>query len=149
MSKKLFELMRGEELSTLYAHDFSKKEAILTGKRMVDDILEKGEVDKMLIASNLIRLNEVVGSAITAFREKLIDVEKGTYFGIEYTPVNGGESLNYKDDPIYLDIFNELKDREELIKTAHKSKNEIYDEAGVLVPKVSSTPRKNSITIKF
>jgi len=39
--------------------------------------------------------------------------------------------------------------RESLLKVALTSNIEFYDELGVLVPKVSTTPRASSITIKF
>ena len=86
---------------------------------------------------------------MTEFRSKIKDVEKQTVQGVEFNPVNGGETLNLKDDGIWSDIKRELSEREELLKLAYKSKGEIYDEGGVLVPKVSSTPRASSITIKF
>jgi hypothetical protein len=149
MSKNNFFLMRAEEMATLYDSTFTKKEAVLTGKNLVKSVLENGEVDKMRFGANLIRLNEVIGSAVTEFRNEIIDEPKQTVLGVEFNPVNGGESLNYKDDPIYSDIQKELKEREEILKLAYKSKNEIYDETGVQVPKVSSTPRKSSITVKF
>jgi hypothetical protein len=149
MSKEQHFLMRAEEMATLYTSDFTKKEAILTGKRMVDNLLESGDIDKMKFGSNLVRLNDVISSAINTFRDNIIDCEKQTINGVEFNPVNGGETLNYKDDLVYLQLYEQLKEREELLKIAYKSKNELYDSEGVEVPKVSSTPRKSSITIKY
>lgn len=149
MSKQLFELMRVEEMATLYDSTFTKKEATATGVNLTKSVLEAGEIDKMHFGANLARLSEVINSALSTFREAIIDTEKVTALGVEFNPVNGGEALNYKDDEIYSDIQRELKEREELLKLAYKSKSEIYDEAGILVPKVSSTARKSSITIKF
>jgi hypothetical protein len=149
MSKQLFELMRAEEMATLYDSTFTKKEATTTGVNLVNNVRESGEVDYMHFGANLARLNEVISSALSTFRESIIDTEKVKALGVEFSPVNGGETLNYKDDPIYADIQKELKEREEILKLAYKSKNEIYDEMGVQVPKVSSISRKSSITIKF
>lgn len=149
MSKQLFEIMRAEQMATLYDSTFTKKEATATGVNLVKAVLEAGEVDKMHFGANLARLYEVIGSALSTFRESIIDTEKVTALGVEFNPVNGGETLNYKDDEIYSTLFNDLKEREELLKLAYKAKNEFYDQYGNVIPKVSSTPRKSSITIKF
>ena len=149
MSKQLFEMMRLQEVSSLYPTDFTKKEAQQTGKDLVNQVLELGNVSTLDFGANLVRLSEVIGSAMSEFRSKIKDIEKQTVQGVEFNPVNGGETLNFKDDEIWSDIKRELSEREELLKVAYKSKGEIYDEGGVLVPKVSSTPRASSITIKF
>ena len=149
MSKQLFEMMRLQEVSSLYPTDFTKKEAQQTGKDLVNQVLELGNVSTLDFGANLIRLSEVIGSAMAEFRSKIKDIEKQTVQGVEFNPVQGGETLNFKDDEIWSDIKRELSEREELLKVAYKSKGEIYDEGGVLVPKVSSTPRASSITIKF
>jgi hypothetical protein len=149
MSKDKFLEMRMEEVAVMYDHTFTKKEAILTGKRMVDDLLEAGEVEPLKVWTNICRLKEVINSADARFRDKIEIIEKESINGVEFSAVQGGETINYKDDEIYMDIFNELKEREELLKIAFKSKNEIYDQNGVLVTKCSSTPRKSSITCKF
>ena len=149
MSKELFEVMRSQEMATLYPVDFTKKEAIATGKKLTETVLEAGEVDKMQFGANLARLNEVLGSAMQTFRDSIIDTEKVSVMGVEFSPVNGGETLNYKEDEIYLTLFNDLKEREELLKLAYKAKNEFFDQYGNVIPKVSSTARKSSVTIKF
>lgn len=149
MSKEQFELMRFHEMETLYSPDFTKKEANATGKQLVKNVLESGEVNKLHFGANLARLHEVISSAMVEFRESIIDIEKSKELGVEFNPVNGGETLNFKDDPIWCDIKKELTEREELLKTAYKSKKEIYDSEGIEVIKVSSTPKKSSIIIKF
>ena len=149
MSKLQFFEFRAEEMATMYDSTFTKKEASQTGSSLVKNALENGEVDKMQLFANLARLNEVISSAINECRNSIDVNEKVSVLGVEFNPTNGGETLNYKDDEIYSDIQRELKEREELLKLAYKSKGEIYDESGVLVPKVSSTQRKSSITIKF
>jgi|694.fasta_scaffold25274_13 hypothetical protein len=148
-SKEMFLELRAEEFAVMYDHSFTKKDAVLTGKRMVDEILEAGEIEPLQIWANICRLKEVVNSADAEFRNRIELFDKTNIHGVEFSHVNGGDTLNYKDDPIYLDIFNELKEREELLKLAYKSKNEIYDSEGIEVAKVSSSPRKSSITIKF
>jgi hypothetical protein len=72
-----------------------------------------------------------------------------TCYGVEFTPVNGGETINYSDDPIYQNLKADLKEREELLKLALKQTQTIFDAYGNEVPQVSITPRKSSITLKF
>ena len=149
MSKDLFFAMRTEEIATMYDSTFTKKEASQTGASLVKNALENGDVDKMQLFANLARLNEVISSAINECRNSIDVYEKVSVLGVEFNPNNGGETLNYKDDEVYLTLFNDLKSREELLKLAYKSKDEFFDQYGNPVPKVSSTPRKSSITIRF
>lgn len=149
MSKLQFFEMRAEQMTALYDSTFTKKDAIQTGENLIDVVLESGEVDIMQLGANLARLEQVVSSAMSKFRNHIIDTEKTKVLGVEFNPVNGGETLNYKDDEIYLTLFNDLKEREELLKLAYKAKNEYFDQYGNIIPKVSTTPRKSSITIKF
>lgn len=149
MSKQLFELMQAEQLASLYPVDFTKKEAVKTGAELTKKAFEEGNVDKLHFVANLARLEAVISSAMAEARNGIIDIEKSIALGVEFVPTNGGETLNYKDDPIWSDIKRELTEREELLKVAYKSKNEFYDSEGIEVPKVSSTPRKSSVTIKF
>ncbi len=80
---------------------------------------------------------------------KVIPQENFESFGLKGTFRSGGDTTNFKECEIWSDIFKDLKEREELLKLALKSDKEIYDESGVLVPKVSTTPRKSSLAISF
>lgn len=147
MSKELFEIMRANELVTMYDQSFTKKEATATGKKLVESIFENGEVEPMEIWANIARLKEVVNSADAEFRLKTDLFEKQNYLGVEFNYVNGGNTINYDDDEIYKTLKQDLKDREELLKLAQKQPS--FDAYGNEVPKVSTTPRKSSITLKF
>ena len=146
-SKNLLMLMQEQEIQT---SNFlpTKKEIQVNAKKFVTDILESGEVDKTELFTQAIRINEAL-TIVTDTLKNEMPLENFEAFGIKGTYRNGGESLNYKEDPIYSDIQLQLKEREELLKVASKSNNEIYDESGILVPKVSSTPRKSSLSISF
>ncbi len=146
MSKEQFFLMRSSDMATLYDATFTKKEAQKTGVKLVTDLLESGEVDKMQFTANLARLNEVISSAMAEIR-KYIPEEKVTCLGVEFTPVNGGNTINYAECPIYQQLKADLDARAELLKLAQKQ--EVLDMYGNEVPKVSTMPRKSSITIKF
>lgn len=147
MSKQQFELMRAEEMCALYDSTFTKKEAIKTGENLIESVLESGEVDIMQLGANLARLEQVIGSAMAKFRSHIIDTEKVTVLGVEFSPVNGGNTVNYSECEIWKQLKQDLDDRTELLKLAQKQP--AYDAYGNEVPKVSVTPRKSSITIKF
>jgi hypothetical protein len=148
MSKDLYFEMKAENLVKLYDHSFTKKEAQKTGVQMVKTVIDEGNINIHEFMANLARLKEVVNSADAEARKHLPE-EKFEAFGVEFTPVNGGSTLNYKDDEVWSDLKKQLTDREEMLKTAAKTDSIIYDSEGFQVPKVSSNQRKSSITIKF
>jgi hypothetical protein len=135
-----------EKLMSMYEPSFTKKDAILTGKRMVDDVIESGNIDKHQFMAQLCRLKEVINSADAEMR-KWLPEEKVTILGVEFTPVNGGSTIDYSSDPIYCQLKADLDARVELLKLAQKQP--IIDAYGNDVPKVGITPRKNSIALKF
>lgn len=140
-------LLHSEQLATMYDATFTKKDAILTGKRMVDNLLESGEIDPLIVWGNIARLKEVVNSADATFREKIEVLDKINSNGVEYNCVNGGNTINYSEDEIYATIKADLDARTEQLKLAQKQ--DTFDAYGNQVPKVSTTPRKSSITLKF
>ncbi len=147
MSKLQFFELRAQEMCTLYDSTFTKKDAIKTGENLIDSILESGDIDKMELGANLVRLQQVISSAVDKFRNHIIDTEKVTVLGVEFTPTNGGNTINYSDDEIWQTLKKDLDDRTELLKLAQKQP--AFDAYGNEVLKVSTTPRKSSITIKF
>ncbi len=138
--------LRAEEMATMYTPTFTKKEAVQTGKDLVTNMLESGTVDKLQFMANLARLKEVVNSADTEMRNHLPH-EKVNVWGVEFTPVNGGNTINYIEDEIYQQLKADLDARADLLKLAQSQM--IIDAYGNDVPKVSTTPRKSSITIRF
>jgi hypothetical protein len=147
MSKDLFMLMREQEVQT---SNFlpTKKEIQFSSKKFITEILEAGEVDKYELIAQAKRMGEAL-DIINAELLKVLPQENFEAFGLKGTFRNGGDTINYKECEIWSDIQKELKEREELLKVALKSQKEVYDEAGVLVPKVSTTPRKSSLSISF
>lgn len=127
-----------------YDHNFTKKEAVLTGKRMVDNLIEKGEVNLTQTTAHLVRLSEVINTALAEIKDH---IEDGKAFGIEIKTVEGGATPNYVEDEIYNQLKKDLKDREELLKLAQKQ--DVIDGYGNNVPKVSLNYRKSYKTIKF
>ena len=145
-SSETFLELRAQDFVTMYDASFTKKEAQKVGIKLVTDLLDNGNVDKMEFIANLARLNEVISTAMTEARKHIAE-EKQTVMGVEFTPVNGGNTLNYLEDPIYQQLKSDLDARVELLKLAQKQN--VIDMYGNDVPVVSTTPRKSSITLKF
>jgi len=147
MGKLQFFEMRAEQMTSLYDSTFTKKDAIKTGENLIESVLESGDCDIMELGANLARLEQVVSAAMSKFRSHIIDKEKQIVLGVEFSPVNGGNTVNYAEDEIYSTIKTDLDARTEQLKMAQKQ--DTFDAYGNQVPKVSTTPRKSSITIKF
>jgi hypothetical protein len=146
-SKDLFLMMREQEIQT---NNFlpTKKEIIKNTEIFIDAILDAGEIDKYELLSQAKRLYEAL-DVINAKIIKSLPNENFEAFGLIGTFRNGGETLNLKEDYLYNDLERKLKERAELIKTACNSTELIYGSDGVQVTKVSTTPRKSSLTIIF
>ena len=143
----LFIHMRAEEMVQMYDSTFTKKEAVRTGEALVENALESGNVGKHELMGTLVRLKAVVDAAESKCRAALPH-EKITLQGVEFSPVDGGNTINYSEDPVYALMEKDLKDRQELLKLAQKQ-DLVLDAGGNEVPRVSTTPRKSSVTIKF
>lgn len=146
-NSNLFLMLQEQEINT---KNFlpNKKEIHFSANQFVENILEAGEVDKTEMFVQALRLSE----ALEVVKDKLknsLPQENFEAFGVKGTYRSGGDNVNFKDDPIWNDIKKELTEREELIKLALKSSKEVYDEMGVKVEKVSTTPRKASLAISF
>lgn len=126
----------------------TKKEIQLSAKSFVSNLLDAGQTDKMELYAQAVRINEAL-QIVTDELKNSIPQENFEAFGIKGTYRAGGETLNYKEDYVYAELEQKLKERAELIKVATKSKDTIYDSEGVEVTKVSSTQRKSSLAITF
>jgi adenylosuccinate synthase len=147
MSKDLFQLMRQQEIDT---QNFlpNRLEIQLSAKTFIKEVLDAGEIDKIELLAQAKRMGEAL-DVINAELIKVLPQENFEGYGLKGTFRSGGETINFKDCEVWSDINRELKEREDLLKLALKSQNEIYDAAGVQVPKVSTTPRKSSLAISF
>lgn len=145
-SGNMFLAMQAEQMVQMYDSTFTKKEAVKTGENLVITALEEGNVGKHDLMATIVRLKAVIESAEAKLRAAL-PFEKTHVQGVEFTPVDGGNTLNLTEDPIYVQLKKDLDDRVELLKLAQKQ--ETIDLYGNTVPKVGTTPRKSSITIKF
>ena len=145
-SSEMFLELRANEIVHMYDSTFTKKEAIKTGTDLALNVFESGEVSPAEVLANLSRLKWVIDSAETTMRSKIEIYDKRTVLGLEFNYVSGGNTINYADDEIYSNIKADLDARTEQLKMAQKQ--DTFDAYGNQVPKVSTTPRKSSITIK-
>lgn len=151
-SKEQFmQIRQFEELS--YDYTFTKKEAQKKGQDVAKEIIERAEKDPFEVLSNIVRLKEFVNALESEFKKADVfevlggEVQKN---GVKFQLRNTGDRLDYENDEVYKELKDKLKDREELLKTAWKSKDEIYDSEGVQVPKVGiKTAGKQTMVITF
>lgn len=147
MSKNLYELMRQQEIET---SNFlpNKKEIQFSANTFITKVIDSGEVDKYELLAQAKRMQEAL-DVITA---KILDVvpqENFEAFGLKGTFRNGGETINYKDDFKWSEIKEKLSEREMLLKVALKSNSTIYDDDGIEVTRVSTSPRKDTLAISW
>jgi hypothetical protein len=147
MSKNLYELMRQQEIET---SNFlpNKKEVQFSANTFITNVIDGGEVDKYELLAQAKRMQEAL-DVITA---KILDVmpqENFEAFGLKGTFRNGGETINYKDDFKWSEIKEKLSEREMLLKVALKSNSTIYDDDGIEVTRVSTSPRKDTLAISW
>ena len=147
MSKQLFEMMRQQEIET---SNFlpTKKELVKQSTDFANRLIAAGNHNPVELLVQAKRMQESVNAIFEVLKTK-IPTENFEAFGVTGQFRNGGEMLNYKDCEIWQDIATELKNREEILKLAYKSSDEIYDKYGVLVPKVSANNRKDSLVLSF
>jgi len=147
MSKGLFELMQMEEIETTNFLP-SKKELVNQSTNFINNILDSGDYNIHELLSQSKRASEsleVINSEIL----KRLPQENFEAFGLKGTFRNGGEKLNFSEDHLVAELEKKLAQRKELVKTATKSDEPIYDSDGVEVTKVSSTQIKSSLNISF
>lgn len=110
-----------DTVSALDALTFAKRLKVFT-----DELIKESETEAKMIWDN----------------------EKSNYPNMNYT--QGGAIKDYEEDPIYSSIKLMLGERKELLDTAFKMKDAIYDNEGIEVPKVPiKTYRKDSINVKI
>jgi hypothetical protein len=147
MSKDLFQMMREQEIET---SNFlpNKKEIQFSATTFITNLIDGGEVDKYELLAQAKRMQEAL-DVITAKILEVVPQENFEAFGLKGTFRNGGETINYKDDFKWSEIKEKLTEREMLLKVALKSNSSIYDDDGVEVTRVSTSPRKDTLAISW
>jgi len=144
-SKNLLMLMNQQEVES---NNFflTKKEIQTSSKKFITEVLEAGEVDKYELIAQAKRMQEAL-EVINTELLKVLPQENFEAFGLKGTFRNGGDTINYSEDEIYKELKRCLDERADLLKLAQKQ--EVADLYGNIVPKVSTTPRKSSLSIAF
>jgi hypothetical protein len=146
-NKDLFQMMREQEVQT---QNFlpNKREIQFSATKFITDVIDGGEVDKYELLAQAKRMQEAL-DVITAKILEVVPQENFEAFGLKGTFRNGGETINYKDDFKWSEIKEKLNEREMLLKVALKSNSSIYDDDGVEVTRVSTSPRKDTLAISW
>lgn len=146
-TKDLFMLMREAEVNT---NNFlpTKKEIAKSSETFISNLIESGEINPIEAISQVVRMEEAIKTIKEGLKNSIPD-ENFESFGIKGTYKNGYDKPNFEDDSIYKELKENLKSREELLKTALKTKESFYDSEGIEVPKVSTNPTKGSMAITF
>jgi hypothetical protein len=146
-NKDLFQMMREQEVQT---QNFlpNKKEIQFSATQFITDVIDGGEVDKYELLAQAKRMQEAL-DVITSKILEVVPQENFEAFGLKGTFRNGGETINYKDDFKWSEIKEKLNEREMLLKVALKSNSSIYDDDGVEVTRVSTSPRKDTLAISW
>jgi hypothetical protein len=128
-SKNLFIAHREEMLAQM-----NRKELAQEAEYYATKLLEQKEPEEIL--SQTLRIESFVSAINKELKTKI--TENTSFGGVEFS--EGQRTvLNFKEDPIYNDLHNELKNREDLLKARVKLMKPIFDENGEEVPLISST----------
>ena len=141
----LIKLMQKEAVSSELP---TKKELVRKGKEFAWRLTDSGEYNLQEVYANALRLKESINT-VEAELKKILPQEDFEAFGVKCSYRQGGNTINYKGDPIYQVMLEDLEQRKELLKLALKSKDPIFDAYGNEVPKVSTSPRKSSLAMSF
>lgn len=139
--------MRQQEIET---SNFlpNKKEVQFSANTFITKVIDGGEVDKYELLAQAKRMQEAL-DVITAKILEVMPQENFEAYGLKGTFRNGGETINYKDDFKWSEIKEKLSEREMLLKVALKSNSTIYDDDGIEVTRVSTSPRKDTLAISW
>ena len=151
-SGREFMLMRMEEESgQMYVPSMPKKEIVSKAKDDVKAMVDSGEVDIAEAVVDATRLSEYLKVFVSELRNHVDDkYDKYECKGVKLSFKGTGDRLDYEQDEKYADIKSQLKEREELLKLAYKSKDMIFDSEGVEVIKVGvKSASKQTLNINF
>ena len=147
-----FLMMRMEEESgQMYVPTITKKEIVVKAKDDVKTMVDSGEVDIAEAVIDATRLSEYLKVFVSELRNHVDDkYDKYECKGVKLTFKGTGDRLDYECDEVYSELKERLKEREELLKLAYKSKGMIFDSEGVEVPRVGlKSASKQTLNINF
>lgn len=129
----------------------SKKEVKEKALKDALTVIDSGEVDLFKSYSNAVRLEEYIKTFLSNVRSELESTlnEKYTVNGVSFEKRNGSVKYDFSKDEKYLEIENKLKERKEKLKLSSNTKEPIFDEEGIEIPKLIKNYTKDSIVIKY
>lgn len=131
--------------------ELSKKEIEQQGYLKAFNMMQEGEHDEFRLLASAERLKTYTESFCKELR-KHVNLTEKTYkaHGVEFSTMNTGDRYDFEQDDVYKTLKEQLKEREDLLKLALKSKNQIFDADGVEVPRVGiKTYGSEVIKLKF
>jgi len=150
-SSRQFLMIQEDEHNQLHVPVMTKKEVQKKAEEDVKRIMAEGSTKIAEAMIDTTRLAEYLVNVAKHLKkhvgEKYDKYEvKGSKFSFRGT----GDRLDYDQDEVYASIKESLKQREELLKLAFKSKDMLFDSEGVEVPKVGvKTPSKQTLVINW
>jgi hypothetical protein len=149
-----FLMMRMEEENgELYVPTLPKKEVKAKAIEKANEIVNTGKVDLADTFADASRVMEYLTTLVGELKKHVTPEEYGKEYetkGCKISFRNTGDRLDYEQDEVYSELKAKLKDRENLLKTAYKSKDMIFDADGVEVPKVGiKTPSTETVVLTY
>lgn len=121
-------------LQQLQGSQLNKKAVKLRGQQDALELLNEGNEDLTLVASQLAKMQEYLTEFNKVIKKNLVPDEA---HGVKIELSHTGDRLNYEEDEVYSNLKAQLKERELLLKMSHKSKGIILEEDNeTIVPKV-------------
>lgn len=153
-SSREFLLMRQEEeTGQLYVPTISKKEVKSKAEQDAQALIDAGNADVADAFVDATRIAEYLTTFVKALKIHVTPDEYGKEYATKSAKITfrgTGDRLDYEQDEVYANLKQQLKEREELLKLAYKSKDMLFDSEGVEVPKVAvKTPSKETVVITY
>lgn len=131
----------------------TKKEIKSLAKEEAEKVLNDGEKDVASVVVDAVRVTEYLTEFVKQLKPEVSEEEYGKDYEIKGAKISfrgSGDKLNYEEDSVYADLKRQLKEREEILNLAYKTKGEIYDSDACLVEKVGiKTFSKQSVVITY
>ena len=155
-NKKVAPVFKADKIIAMYPSDFTKKQAEAQGKSFVEQLFSEGLHDEKRVFAQVSRFKAVVNSIESEIRKRIVINKGDSELGVSFDNKNGSKQYAYNEDPEVQRLNKEIEDitfqvqqRQELVKVATDSKNQVYDGDGAQVMPVSITYTKSSITVSF
>lgn len=132
----------------------SKKEIIEKAREWALEVSdrERGSEEIHKRYASIQRIKEYIDNVQKVFKnamsEGMADKELECH-GMKFSKLEDRKVLDYSVDEVWNDLKQQLKEREELLKTAKKSKSTIYDDGGVEVTKCPYKPSSPYIKVSY